>query len=150
MKMKIGCVLLACFLGVGCTTRPYEELQLDTTSNFKVPTEGRAGIYVYQWKSGLFGAAADVEFEIIGGPKLSLNTGEFGYVEVEPGDYRYKILGGPRPQYAPLKLERNKNYFFRSYLSYGMDTSSIVTSQSEIDDAKKNILSGRYEYHTVD
>lgn len=143
-------ILLALLTIAGCAIKPYEDLGLDTTSDFKIPTEGMAGLYVYQWKSGIFGAGLDVDFELMAGPKLSLNTGEYGYLEVAPGDYQYKILGGPRPVYAPLKLEAGENYFFRSYLSYGMDTSSLTRDQSEIDDAKRNIASGRYELNTVD
>lgn len=148
--MKLTLAILVIFIITGCAVMPHEEISLDTTSNFKMPEKGKVGLYIFQWKSGVFGAISDVDFELKDGPRISLNTGEYGYIEVSPGDYQYKTLGGPSPQYAKLKLEANRNYFFRSYLSYGMDTSSIVTNQNEINDAKRNIFSGRYELNSVD
>lgn len=34
-----------------------------------------------------------------GYPELSLNTGEYGYFEVLPGSYEYKLSGGIFKQY---------------------------------------------------
>lgn len=134
----------AAFLA-GCAITPYENLNLDTTSNFRTPKEGTAGVYVYQWKRGVVGAAIDVNFEIKGHPAMPLNTGEYCYLELNPGSYDYKIKGGLLKQYAPVKLEANKNYFFVASLMNLSDYIGIVRDQSEIDAAKKNILSGRYE-----
>lgn len=141
---------MSAVLFMGCTATPYKELHLDSTSNFKTPKDGQAGIYVYQWKTGYLGAAFDVDFEIKGFPELPLNTGEYGYFEVPPGDYEYKLYGGPFPQYIPIKFEANQNYFFRAIFMNFMGHSFLIRNQVEIDGAKKNILSGRYEEHTID
>lgn len=146
---SIIAVVLAAALS-GCATVPYEQLQLDTTTNFRKPSPNKAGVYVYQWKTGFIGAALDVKFEIRGLPTIALNTGEYGYAEVEPGSYEYKVLGGIFPTFIPVRFEAGKNYFFRAALSSAQDVSFLVRDQTEIDEAKANILSGRYEPYDAD
>ena len=148
--MKFVFILISVVLFTGCTVVPYKQLNLDTTSNFKHPKDGQVGIYVYQWKKGIFGAALDVDFEIKGYPEISLNTGEYGYFEVSPGDYEYKLSGALFDQYTPVKFEANQNYFFRAFLLNLSDGSVLIRDQTEINEAKENILSGRYEEHSVD
>ena len=136
--MKFLIILMSIILFTGCTVTPYKELNLDTTSNFKSPKAGKAGVYVYQWKTILLRKALlDVDFEIKGYPEISLNTAEYGYLELEPGDYEYKINGGPFTQYAPVKFEANENYFFRAFSISFTDYSSLIRDQFEIDMAKK-------------
>lgn len=141
--------LLTMFI-VGCSVTPYEQLNLDTTSNFKSPSEGKSGVYVYQWKRGVIGAAFDVDFEIKGHPKVSLNTGEYAYFELAPGSYEYLFAGGLIEQYAPVKFAPGQNYFFRAYLLNASDYAALIRDQEEVDAAKRNILSGRYEHHIAD
>lgn len=148
--MKFLFILMSVVLFTGCTVIPYKELNLDTTSNFKSPKDGKVGIYVYQWKTGILGAGSDVSFEIKGSPVLSLNTGEYGYFELPPGDYEYKLSGGLFTQYIPVTFEANQNYFFRATLMNFTDQSFLITDQVEINAVKDNILTGRYEEHTVD
>lgn len=132
----------------GCAVTPLE--QLDTTTDFRSPSSDKAGIYVYQWKSGIIGAAVDVNFEIRGLPKIALNTGEFGYLEAPPGQYEYKAIGGLLPIYLPVKFDAGRNYFFRAALSQARDGAILVKDQIEVDEVKRHILSGRYELHDVD
>lgn len=135
---------------VGCSVTPYEQLNLDTTSNFNSPSEGKSGVYVYQWKKGIVGSLVDVDFEIKGLSEISLNTGEYAYLELDPGSYEYLIAGGLIDQYGAVTFESGQNYFFRAYLLNLSDHSSLIRDQEEIDATKKNILSGRYEHHLVD
>lgn len=134
----------------GCTVIPYKDLNLDTTSDFKSPTKGMSGIYVYQWKSGILGAAVDVNFQIKGQPAIPLNTGEYGYLELAPGRYEYKALGGFHNLYFPEDFEADKNYFFRAQLSNFSDSIGLIREQKEIDEAKKYIATGRYEIFNLD
>ncbi|QNA87947.1 DUF2846 domain-containing protein [Massilia sp. Dwa41.01b] len=147
--MKIVSIVLSALLLSGCAVTPYKDLNLDTTSNFTKPTEGKAGVYVYQWKTGIIGSLMDVNFEIKGQPKIPLNTGEYGYYEANPGTYEYKLQGFPS-LYIPVEFEANKNYFFRAALANGSDISYLVRDQDEIESAKKNISSGRYELYNID
>lgn len=148
--MKFVLTLMSVLLFTGCTVIPYEQLNLDTTSNFKHPADGQVGIYVYRWKTSILGAALDVDFEIKGYPELSLNAVEYGYFEVPPGDYEYKLSGGLFDQYLPVNFEANQNYFFRAFLLNYSDTSVLIRDQIEINAVKENILSGRYEEYSVD
>lgn len=148
--IKSFAALIISFGLVGCAVVPYEKLNIDTTSNFRNPTSDKAGIYVYQWKSGILGAGMDVNFEIKGQPKLSLNTGEYGYMEVPPGEYEYKLIGGLVPTFLPVKFKAGQNYFFRAALANFSDHSFLVRDQSEIDEAKRKISSGWYERYDVD
>ena len=143
-------ILLGVLILSGCSVTPYKELNLDTTSNFKTPTEGKTGVYVYQWKTGPLGALVDVDFDIKGKPEVSLNTGEYAHFEIDPGQYEYKLLGGLFPMYAPVEFESNENYFFRAFLLNFSDNAYLVRDQIEINEAKKHILSGRYEINTKD
>jgi hypothetical protein len=148
--MKIALAFLVAVSVAGCSMTPYQDLNLDTTSDFRMPSDDMAGIYVYQWKSGIIGAMMDVDFEIKGEPIISLNTGEYGYFEVEPGQYEYKLTGGLWDTFIPVKFQADKNYFFRAVLVDASDRSFLVRSQSKIDEAKKNIQSGRYEWYEDD
>ncbi|MGB0219366.1 MAG: DUF2846 domain-containing protein [Sinimarinibacterium flocculans] len=134
----------------GCAITPYEQLGLDTTSGFRAPPSDKAGVYVYQWKSGIVGAGMDVDFELSGQPTIALNTGEYGYMEVPPGEYQYKLIGGLGPVFVPVTFLAGQNYFFRAALVNFSDQVVLVRDQHEIDAAKQNIASGRYEYHDVD
>lgn len=142
--------MLAFLFLTGCSVTPYKELNLDTTSNFSLPTEGKAGIYVYQWKTGVLGAGLDVNFQIKGQQKVPLNTGEYAHFEIAPGLYEYKILGGFTDTFVPVEFDANTNYFFRAVLFQFSDLIHLIRDQKEIDEAKANILSGRYEINTKD
>lgn len=144
-------ILVLFFFLSGCaTTTPYKELNLDTTSGFKAPTKGMAGIYVYQIKKGIFGSAFDVNFEIKGEKKIALNTGEYGYFEIKPGRYEYKLKGGLFPIYIPVDFDANENYFFRASLLNASDVSVLIRDQLEIDDVKSKMMKNYYEPHDVD
>ncbi|MEZ8065183.1 hypothetical protein [Vibrio sp. FF145] len=154
--MKQGVILLAVAALSGCTTvsQTYEGLGLDTTSSFSKPSEGKAGVYVYQYKTGIFGSYADVDFELKQGNRtvkeIALNTGEYGYFEVDPGGYSYKFNGGLFPQFADVKFLPNENHFFRGSILQGADFIIFDTNQNEINQAKFNIMRGRYELNTID
>ncbi|MCD8551684.1 MAG: DUF2846 domain-containing protein [Shewanella xiamenensis] len=148
--MKLIFAIFIVIVVTGCTVVPYEQLNLDTTSEFTVPEEGKSGIYVYQWKTGVVGALFDVDFEIKGFPEIALNTGEYAHFEVPPGEYEYKLSGGMFKQYIPVKFEQNKNYFFRAFLLNASDHAVLVRDQKEIDEAKKNISTKRYQPHDAD
>lgn len=144
-------ILLSIMLISGCATvTPYKELNLDTTSDFNIPKEGKAGIYVFQYKTGIFGAEFDVNFEIKGMPKIPLNTGEYAYLEIDPGLYEYKQRGGLIQSFGSIQFEAGKNYFFCAKLLNLSDFIYLVTKQNQINQAKKDILNGKYELNTVD
>jgi hypothetical protein len=147
-QLLVLCIIL---IITGCATRlPYKELDLDTTSNFTKPSDGKSGIYVYQWKTLTLGALLDVDFEIVGFPELSLNTGEYGYFEIAPGSYEYKFTGGLFAQYQDVTIEADQNYFFRATVLQLSDSALLIREQHEIDDAKEFITNGKYEKHDVD
>lgn len=143
-------VLLSLLVISGCSTVPYEKLELDTTSNFTTPEKGKAGVYVYQWNIGVISSMFDVDFEIKGYPELPVNTGEYGYFEVSPGYHEFKYSGGLWDSYEKILFEEGENYFFRAFLFHASDNAYLVRNQKEIDEAKENISSGRYELYTVD
>ena len=133
----------------GCTATPYKERNLDTTSNFKLPEKGKSGVYVYRYKTFL-GRAIGVDFKIKGVPEATLNVGEYIYFEVEPGNYEYLSSGGLIQKYIPVNFEEDQNYFFRVFLLFQSDTAVLVGDQKEIEDAKNDILSRKYERRLLD
>jgi len=132
---------------VGCASTP--KVAPDMRA-YSTPTEGTAGIFFYQWKTGIMGAMSDVKFvldeEVLG----RINTGEWLYFEVEEGTHEVRILGGPFPQARPLEFVKGQNYFLRGALSNGMDVVVPIYSEDEIADAVKFIESGRYEHGDED
>lgn len=150
--MKRFLIAASVMLFAGCAVlKPYEELNLDTTSNFKTPTKGMAGIYVYQLKTGPLGAMVDVTFEIRGYPAVPLNTGEYAYFEVKPGTYKYEQTGGGiLGTDASMTFKANENYFFQARFDGFTDFATVVITQREIDAVKANILSRYYEEASVD
>jgi hypothetical protein len=151
LRMRILLAFFCALILSACSSVPYKERNLDTTTNFKVPSEGKAGVYVYQWKTGFVGSARDVKFEIKGYPIISLNTGEYGYFEVPPGKYEYKLIDGITGQaFIPVEFEAGKNYFFKAHMSLTTDHAVLIEQQIEIDDVKKKISSGWYEPYDVD
>lgn len=148
--MKYLSLLVIVILFAGCASVPYDELDLDTTTDFTTPTTGKSGIYVYQWKTGILGSALDVGFQIKGFPEVHLNTGEYSYFEIPPGEYEYKYSGGLIDKYTQVKVEANKNYFFKVWLFQLRDMAALIRDQTEINEAKQNILDKRYEEASVD
>lgn len=148
--LKVLFVTVFCFLLSACSVTPYDELSLDTSTNITPPSPGMAGVYVYQWKTGPLGAGFDVDFEVKGKKEVSLNTGEYAYFEIEPGDYEYKLQGGLFPTYIPVTFKAGYNYFFRAVVSMALGHSFLISDQKEIDEAKEKITSGYYELNSVD
>jgi hypothetical protein len=113
-------------------------------SNYSKPTAGTAGIYFYQWKSGIFGAFSDVKFVLDGQVLGSINTGEWLYFEVLEGNHSYRYRGGPFKSDTPFQFDAGKNYFFLGKLRDGMDSVSWINDPVALDEATANISSGRY------
>lgn len=142
-------VLLSIAL-VGCSQVPYHDLHLDTTTNITAPSEGKAGIYVYQWKTGIHRAAMDARFLIKGQEVIKVNTGEYAYLELPPGNYEYRVLNGLQDIYQPVEFRVGENYFFRTAFDLAAELSILITDQKAIDEVKQNIVSKRYELNTID
>ena len=52
--------------------------------------------------------------------------------------------------YLPVEFESNQKYFFRAALINFSDNAYLVRDQIEINESKKNILTGRYEIYSDD
>ncbi|AHI33419.1 hypothetical protein AU15_20905 [Marinobacter salarius] len=104
---------------VGCASTP--KVAPDMRA-YSTPTEGTAGIYFYQWKTGMMGAMSDVKFvlndEVLG----RINTGEWLYFEVEEGTHEVRLLGGIFQQARPLEFVKGQNYFFRGALLNSLES----------------------------
>lgn len=148
--MKYFAILACLLLTTACTVVPYNELNLDTTSNTTKPDAGMAGIYAYQWKSGILGAHFDARFKIKDHPIMKINTGEYGYMQLPAGTYEYRAVSGLLPRYREVELEAGQNYFFRSSNSTFSTTTFLISDQDEIDSAKEKIRTGHYELNTID
>ena len=154
--MKLLLIIISIVLVTGCAQYvPYEDLNLDTTSNFNSPTEGKAGIYFYQSKynfvDGIAANLTDASFSIKGHPKEFLNTGEYGYFELLPGDYEYVLSGGvPYDINSHVKLKANHNYFFLISGDYLGSSAHLERNQDNINEIKEFLLNGDYEKNTVD
>lgn len=150
IKIKITILSLAIASISGCASTSYHDRNLDTLSNMTKPSENKAGIYVYQVKSGIIGAAVDASFSIKGQPEVTLNTGEYAYFEIPPGEYEYRLSGGLFQNYIPFEARAGQNYFFAASMQAFRSSSNLVIDQRLIDEAKNNIKTGRYELNTVD
>lgn len=91
------------------------------------------------------GSLFDVSFVLNGETLAKINTGEWTYLEVPSGDHQFRVGGGLLDTNVPVNFEEGNNYFFRGFLSNGAGYAIWVHDQSEIDEAIKNIESGRYK-----
>ncbi|GAA4094847.1 DUF2846 domain-containing protein [Zhongshania borealis] len=148
--MKYIAILILAFVTSACSVVPYDELNLDTTTNAKRPNAGMAGIYAYQWKSGILGAHFDARFKITGQPIIKLNTGEYGYFQIPAGNYEYRSLAGIIPKHRDITFKAGQNYFFRLSNSMTSTSTFLIRDQDEIDATKEKINSGWYELNTLD
>ena len=73
-----------------------------------------------------------------------------GILRLHRGHYEYKLKGGLFKTYLPVDFEENQNYFFRAFLFQATDHAVLIRDQFEIDEAKNNISTGRYEWHSLD
>ena len=117
-------------------------------SSYSKPTPGMAGVYFYQWKTGILGAASDVKFVLDGQIRGSINTGEWLYFEVPEGKHNYRLIGGLFPGEIEHQFTAGQNYFFRGVLSSFTDTVLWVNDAVAIDETVSNIKSGRYKKKT--
>lgn len=148
MRLVRNFIALICVAMItGCAVSPKPHVD---TSWYTQPSEGKAGIYVYQWKTGIHGAISDVKFVLNDQVMTKLNTGEWDYFEVSPGVYEFRLFGGPFPQTEDLTFEAGKNYFFQAALANAMDMVLPVYNEEDIREAIENIKSGRYEKADVD
>ena len=131
----------------GCAITPQPQLDM---SNYSTPSVGTAGVYFYQWKTGIIGAGSDVKFLINGKALGAINTGEWLYMEVPAGQQNFRMIGGIFPADIPFQFHERQNYFFRGQLVDFSDQVIWVNDKKEIDEAIANIESGRYEKGDID
>ncbi len=120
------------------------------TSSHTTPAHGMAGIYYYQWKTGVLGAGRDVTLTLNGKVLGRINTGEWLYFDVAPGKYEYRVMTGPLSIDGEVNLEADRVYFFRGMLRNAMAQNHLIMDENEIMDAFENIKSGKYEKGDVD
>jgi len=146
-KLFLASAVVTAVLLSGCMTVPFEPTKLVDTSWYSKPSEGNAGIYFYQYKSGIWGAAYDVGFKLDGEVLGKINTGEWLYFEVPAGIHEY---------YSTITLNRElnfiagQNYFFRGGVDGFTSNVVLVIDEPANNRALKNIESGRYEHGDVD
>ena len=131
----------------GCATGPVQQVD---ASHYSTPKTGTAGVYFYQWKTGILGAGSDVKFVLDGQVLGAINTGEWLYFEVPTGKHKYRFKGGLFPIEIEHDFREKQNYFFRGILSNFTDTVFWINDLIEIDDTMKHIQSGRYEKGDID
>lgn len=99
--MKIKYLLAALLLALsGCATTftlPASGPAPVDMSSYSTPSEGKSGIYFYQWKSGIWGAYRDVRFRLDDKVMGKINTGEWLYLEVPAGPHELRYQAGIFP-----------------------------------------------------
>jgi hypothetical protein len=140
VKRQMLCLIFL-FLLNGCiATKPQVDM-----SWYNKSAEGTAGIYFYQWKTGVLGSYSDVRFKLDGETLGKINTGEWLYFEVPAGIHKYRFDGGILPQYIEHDFVEGQNYFFRGFILMGADSVVLINDEKEIMETIKNIESGRYQ-----
>lgn len=120
------------------------------STQFTKPSDGTSGIYFYQWKKGLYGAAYDVRFVLNEKVLGQINTGEYMYFEIQPGTHKVRIINGISSFDLPVEFKANLNYFFRGHISGFTQNVIWENDEVEISEVVKNIKSGRYEVGDLD
>lgn len=126
----------------GCAITPKPQIDM---SSYSKPTTGTAGVYFYQWKTGIFGALSDVKLVIDDKVLGSVNTGEWMYLEVPAGAHKYNMTNGMGALKINLSFAEGGNYFFRGQLVNFSDTVYLINDEQEVAEVIKNMESGRYK-----
>ncbi len=145
MKKYLLLLLFFLLLLTSCAVTPPPDL-----SWYSEPAEGTSGIYFYQWKTGVLGCAWDVPFILDGKELGKINTGEYLYFEIPSGKHKYRFGGGLIPQHFEQEFEAGQNYFFRGFINMAQSTVILIRDKKAIEEAIKNIETGRYELGTKD
>ncbi|MBK7728742.1 MAG: DUF2846 domain-containing protein [Gammaproteobacteria bacterium] len=120
MYKKIASAALVMALFSGCASVPMESAEIsDTAKQFKPPSTGNAGLYLY--RSGSFGGALKKDIWIDGKCVGESAPNVFFYKEVQ-GDVEHKI--STESEFSPndllVRTESGKNYFIRQYIKMGV------------------------------
>ncbi|RZV12776.1 DUF2846 domain-containing protein [Aliarcobacter butzleri] len=111
---------------------------------FNIPNEGKAGIYIYR-DSTLGGALTKTIF-IDDKPIAVSSPKMFFYTELE-GDKEHKI--STQSEFSPndlfLKVEKNKLYFIRQYIKFGVFVGGANLEVVDEEVGKKAILDSSME-----
>ena len=140
---KYFSALVAAIFIQGCATGPPAP-QVDMSSYSKA-APGMAGVYFYQWKTGIYGSSSDVKFVLDGRVLGRINTGEWIYMEVPEGKHNYRLSGGLFPIDIPHQFNAGQNYFFIGQLSGFEDSVVWINDAEKIKDVISNMESGRYK-----
>lgn len=136
-------ILIAAIFIQGCaTSTPAPQVDM---SGYSKAAPGMAGIYFYQWKTGIFGSLSDVKFVLDGQVLGSINTGEWMYLEVLAGEHKYRLKSGLIPIDIPHQFTAGQNYFFIGKLNGFTDSVVWINDIEKINEVVVNMESGRYK-----
>ena len=105
---------------------------------FAVPTQGKAGLYVYRDSS--FGGALKKDVWVNGNCLGETAPNMFFYTEVDGGKtHKLSTESEFSPNVLELVLEAGKNHFVRQYIKFGVFVGGANLEQISEEQGKKDI-----------
>ncbi|MAX53234.1 MAG: hypothetical protein CMH22_14755 [Methylophaga sp.] len=140
-KILFAAVLVAVTFLSGCASVPMESKEnSELAKQFKSPSEGNSGLYVY--RSGSFGGALKKDVWVDGDCLGETAPDMFFYKEVK-GDEQHKIA--TESEFSPndllLNTETGKNYFIRQYMKIGVFVGGAGVELVDEEKGKKDVSS---------
>lgn len=119
MYMKLLLIVIAASFFSGCASVPMESAEKSTLAKeYKAPSEGNAGLYIYRY--GSFGAALKKDVWVDGKCIGETARNVFFYEEVKAGEeHTISTESEFSPNDLKLKTEDGKNYFIKQFIKFG-------------------------------
>lgn len=135
---KINTVLLSLLL-VGCASVPMESTEKTSAAKqFLVPTEGKAGLYLYRY--GSFGAGLKKDIWLDGKCVGETARNTFFYEEVDAGvEHKISTESEFSPNDLLLTPESGKLYFIKQYIKFGVFVGGAGLSLVDEIEAKTQV-----------
>lgn len=138
-KIALITAVISGLLLTGCASVPMESKEASAAAKeFKVPSEGKAGLYIY--RAGALGGALKKDVWVDGKCIGETSPNIFFYEEVSGGE-QHKI--STESEFSPNDLmvdtEAGKNYFIHQYIKIGMFVGGANLELVDEEEGKKAV-----------
>ena len=140
MKFFLVAIVMVVSLVSGCTSVPMtSKEESDLSKQFDLPSEGKAGLYIY--RSGSFGGALKKDI-FVNGKCIGETAPNIFFYEEIIGNKEHKI--STESEFSAndlfINTESGKNYFIRQYMKIGLFVGGAGVELVNEEKGKKEIL----------
>ncbi|MEI7842076.1 MAG: DUF2846 domain-containing protein [Gallionellaceae bacterium] len=139
LNHKILLLALATFAITGCSSIPMATKEQDATSKqFKTPTTGLSGVYIY--RNGAFGGATKKTVSLDRAPLGETLTKTFFHREIKPGPHIISTKSEFGDNELSFDAVEGENYYFRHYMKLGVIVGGAGIEAVNEQDGMKGVM----------